>query len=105
MEQYSKLFRTFATVIIKYDSIMSEKQKQVTEQREQMRTRSQSAESQRNSTKGQVEKERKAVLQLLLEKTGLKYKELVDFLLGVWMAGKVNELTEEEKAQFPNLAF
>ena len=53
---------------------MSEKQKQVTEQREQMRTRSQSAESRRNSTKGQVEKERKAVLQLLLEKTGLKYK-------------------------------
>jgi len=29
----------------------------------------------------------------------------VDFLLGVWMAGKLDELTEQEKAQFPNLAF
>ena len=96
---------TFAPVIIKYDSIMSEKQKQVTEQREQMRTRSQSAESRRNSTKGQVEKERKAVLQLLLEKTGLKYKEVVDFQLGVWMAGHLDLLTAEEKKQFPHLAF
>jgi hypothetical protein len=52
-----------------------------------------------------VEKERRGVLELLLRKNGLKRKELVDFLLGVWMAGKVNELTEEEKAQFPNLAF
>ena len=84
---------------------MSEKQKQVTEQREQMRTRSQSAESRRNSTKGQVEKERRGVLELLLQKNGLKRKELVDFLLGVWMAGKVDELTEQEKAQFPNLVF
>ena len=53
----------------------------------------------------QVEKERRGVLELLLQKNGLKRKELVDFLLGVWMAGKVNELTEDEKAQFPNLAF
>ena len=71
---------TFAPVIIKYDSIMSEKQKQ-------------------------VEKERKAVLQLLLEKTGLKYKEVVDFQLGVWMAGHLDLLTAEEKKQFPHLAF
>ena len=71
---------TFAPVIIKYDSIMSEKQKQ-------------------------VEKERKGVLELLLQKNGLKRRELVDFLLGVWMAGKIDELTEEEKAQFPSLVF
>ena len=100
-----KKFRTFATVIIKYDSIMSEKQKQVAEQREQMRTRSQSVESRRNSTKGQVEKERKAVLQLLLEKTGLKYKELVDAQVGMWMAGNLDLLTAEEKKQFPHLVF
>ena len=80
MEQYSKLFRTFATVIIKYDSIMSEKQKQ-------------------------VEKERKAVLQLLLEKTGLKYKELVDAQVGMWMAGNLDLLTAEERKQFPHLVF
>ena len=79
-ERYSKKFRTFATVIIKYDSIMSEKQKQ-------------------------VEKERKAVLQLLLEKTGLKYKELVDAQVGMWMAGNLDLLTAEEKKQFPHLVF
>ena len=75
-----KILLTFAPVIIKYESIMSEKQKQ-------------------------VEKERKAVLQLLLEKTGLKYKEVVDFQLGVWMAGHLDLLTAEEKKQFPHLAF
>ena len=80
MEQYSKLFRTFATVNNKFDSIMSEKQKQ-------------------------VEKERKAVLQLLLEKTGLKYKELVDAQVGMWMAGNLDLLTAEEKKQFPHLVF
>jgi hypothetical protein len=53
----------------------------------------------------QVEKERKGVLELLLQKNVLTRKELVDFLLGVWVAGKVNELTEQEKKQFPNLAF
>ena len=53
----------------------------------------------------QIEKERRGVLELLLQKNGLKRKELVDFLLGVWMAGKLDELTEQEKAQFPNLAF
>jgi len=52
-----------------------------------------------------VEKERKAVLQLLLEKTGLKYKELVDAQIGMWMAGNIDLLTAEEKKQFPNLVF
>ena len=70
----------FAGITIQYCNTMSEKQKQ-------------------------VEKERRGVLELLLVKNGLTRKELVDFLLGVWMAGKVDELTEEEKAQFPNLAF
>ena len=82
---------------------MSEKQKQVTEQREQMRTRSQSAESRWNSTKGQVEKERKAVLQLLLEKTGLKYKELVDAQVGMWMAGNLDLLTAAELAKYKRI--
>lgn len=52
-----------------------------------------------------VEQERRGVLELLLQKNGLKRKELVDFLLGVWVAGKLDELTEQEKAQFPNFAF
>ena len=66
--RYVKLIACIATLINKYDSIMSEKQKQ-------------------------VEKERRGVLELLLHKNGLKRKELVDFLLGVCMAGKVDELT------------
>lgn len=53
----------------------------------------------------QVEKERRGVLELLLQKNGLTRKELVDFLLGVWVAGNVKQLSEQEKAQFPNLAF
>ena len=52
-----------------------------------------------------IEQERKAVLELLLEKTGIKRKELVDHLLGIWMAGNVEILSEQEKQQFPNLAF
>ena len=74
------MFCIFASVIIKFDSIMSEKEKQ-------------------------VEKERKAVLQLLLEKTGLKYKELVDAQVGMWMAGNLDLLSAEEKKQFPHLVF
>ena len=53
----------------------------------------------------QIEREHKAVLQLLLEKTGLKYKELVDAQIGMWMAGNIDLLTAEEKKQFPNLIF
>ena len=80
MELICRKFRIFEAVNHKKRSIMSEKQKQ-------------------------VEKERRGVLELLLQKNGLKRRELVDFLLGVWMAGKIDELTAEEKAQFPNLVF
>ena len=53
----------------------------------------------------QIEKERRGVLELLLKKNGLTRKELVDSLIGVWMASWVDTLTEEEKKQFPHLAF
>ena len=53
----------------------------------------------------QIEKERKGVLELLLKKTGLTRKEVVDFQLGVWMAGHLDLLTDQEKQQFPHLAF
>ena len=52
-----------------------------------------------------IEKERKAVLALLLKKTGLKYKDLVNAQVGMWMAGNIDLLTEQEKQMFPNLAF
>lgn len=53
----------------------------------------------------QIERERKAVLQLLLKKAGLKYQDVVDFQLNVWMSGNLDLLTEQEKKQFPHLAF
>ena len=52
-----------------------------------------------------VEKERRAVLDLLLQKTGLKYKDLVSAQVGMWMAGNIDLLTEQEKQMFPNLTF
>jgi hypothetical protein len=52
-----------------------------------------------------VEKERKGVLELLLKKTGLKYKELVDAQIGMWMAGNIDLLSAEEKKQFPHMVF
>ena len=52
-----------------------------------------------------IEKERKAVLTLLLQKTGLTYKDLVDAQVGMWMAGNIDLLSEQEKQMFPNLAF
>ena len=52
-----------------------------------------------------VEKERKGVLELLLKKTGLKYKELVDAQIGMLMAGNIDLLSAEEKKQFPHLVF
>ena len=53
----------------------------------------------------QVEKERRGVLELLLQKTSLKYKELVDAQIGMWMAGNLDLLSAEEKKQFPHLVF
>jgi len=52
-----------------------------------------------------IERERKAVLALLLQKTGLKYKDLVDAQVGMWMAGNIDLLSEQERQMFPNLAF
>ncbi|MBQ6750617.1 MAG: hypothetical protein IJR02_07610 [Bacteroidaceae bacterium] len=52
-----------------------------------------------------IEQERKGVLELLLKKNGLTRKQLVDSLVGVWMASWVDTLTEEEKKMFPHLAF
>ena len=53
----------------------------------------------------QVEKERKELLDFLLKKNDLKRKELIDSLLGVWVASWVDSLTDDEKKLFPHLAF
>ncbi|MBO7461617.1 MAG: hypothetical protein J6T96_03360 [Bacteroidales bacterium] len=53
----------------------------------------------------QIEQERKGVVELLLKKNGLTRKQLVEELVGIWTAGLVNTLTDDEKKQFPHLAF
>ena len=45
----------------------------------------------------QIERERKGVVELLLKKNGLTRKQLVDELVGIWVANWVDTLTEEEK--------
>lgn len=52
-----------------------------------------------------IEQERKGVVELLLKKNGLTRKQLVEELVGMWAASWVGTLTEEEKKQFPHLAF
>ena len=52
-----------------------------------------------------IEQERKAVLELLLKKTGLTYRDLVNAQVGMWMAGNIDLLSDQEKQMFPNLAF
>ena len=58
-----------------------------------------------SETEKQIEKERRGVLELLLKKNGLTRKALVEELVGIWVASWVDTLTEEEKKQFPHLAF
>lgn len=53
----------------------------------------------------QIEQERKGVVELLLKKNGVTRKQLIEELVGIWTAGLVNTLTEDEKKQFPHLTF
>lgn len=52
-----------------------------------------------------IKEERKKLLEMLLEKTGVKYKELVDYQVGVWVASNTDLITEQEKKQFKYLVF
>lgn len=52
-----------------------------------------------------LKEERKLLLKLLLEKTGVKYQELVDYHIGVWVASNTDLITEQEKKQFKYLVF
>ena len=51
----------------------------------------------------QVEKERRGVLKLLLQKNGLKRKELVDGLLDIWVASEVPDYRHEQLQGLPLL--
>ena len=52
-----------------------------------------------------LKEERKKLLEMLLKKTGINYKELVDYHVGVWVASNTDLLTEQEKKQFKYLVF
>ena len=52
-----------------------------------------------------IEQERKGVLELMLKKVGATRKQLADDLIGMWMAGNTDLLTDQEKKQFPHLAW
>ena len=50
-----------------------------------------------------IEREKKALLELLLKKAGLTYKDLVSNSVGIWVASNIDLLTEQEKKQFKSL--
>ena len=52
-----------------------------------------------------IEQERKGVLELMLKKVGATRKQLADDLIGIWMAGNTDLLTDKEKKQFPHLVW
>lgn len=52
-----------------------------------------------------IEQERKGVLELMLKKAGVTRKQLTEDLIGIWMAGNNDLLTEKEKKQFPHLVW
>ena len=50
-----------------------------------------------------IEREKKALLELLLKKAGITYKDLVSNSVGIWVASNIDLLTEQEKKQFKSL--
>lgn len=52
-----------------------------------------------------IKQEREGVLELMLKKVGMTRKQLTEDLLGIWMAGNNDLLSEREKKSFPHLAW
>lgn len=53
----------------------------------------------------EIEKERKKVLEILLKKTGLTYKTLVETSVDLWVTSNIDLLTANDKKQFKYLVF
>lgn len=53
----------------------------------------------------EIEKERKKVLEILLKKTGITYKTLVDTSVDLWVTSNIDLLTANDKKQFKYLVF
>lgn len=65
------------------------------------------AEKKRNArpSMAEINREKKELLNLLLKKAGITYKELVDSSVGLWVASNTDRLTASEKKQFKVLHF
>lgn len=65
------------------------------------------AEKKRNArpSMAEINREKKELLNLLLKKAGITYKDLVDSSVGLWVASNTDRLTASEKKQFKVLHF
>lgn len=65
------------------------------------------AEKKRNArpSTAEINREKKELLNLLLKKAGITYKDLVDSSVGLWVASNTDRLTASEKKQFKVLHF
>ena len=53
----------------------------------------------------EINREKKELLNLLLKKAGITYKDLVTNSVGLWVASNTDRLTASEKKQFKLLHF
>ena len=53
----------------------------------------------------EINREKKELLNLLLKKAGITYKDLVTNSVGLWVASNTDRLTASEKKQFKVLHF
>ena len=53
----------------------------------------------------EINREKKELLNLLLKKAEITYKDLVDSSVGLWVASNTDRLTASEKKQFKVLHF
>lgn len=53
----------------------------------------------------EVEKERKALLALMLKKANLTYDDIVEAALDTWMVQNIDLITDKEKQRFKHLVF
>lgn len=51
----------------------------------------------------EIEREKKLLLEMLLKKSGITYKDLVDYSVKAWVASNVGLLTAEERKQFKSI--
>lgn len=51
----------------------------------------------------EIEREKKLLLEILLKKNGITYKDLVDYSVKMWVAANVGTLTASERKLFKTI--